>query len=135
LKEEKFPDELLPVDFDRWKHAAFQFESPLGMNQKYGISFQDYKVVLMKKYGFTLFEVLVIANTIEVRTPHEIGHMVEANYYDVQAAIHEINRHWNTQTETIRDSVERKIEIMTGHKTQSGPTMAQRGVQIINGKL
>jgi hypothetical protein len=134
LKEEKFPDELLPADFDRWKHASFQFESPLGMNQKYGISFQEYKVLLMKTNGFTLYEVLVIANTIEVRTPHEIGQMIEANYYDVQAAIHEINKHWNTETETIRRSVETKIEIMTGHKTQRGPNIVERGVQIINGR-
>lgn len=112
IKEAKFPDELLPENFNQWKHAALQYESPVTVRSA-GLSWFEYKVILMKEIGYTLFEMAILSNIIENKSPNQIQAYITDNYYDVQDAIEKIGTEWNKIVTPIRESVQKKIEIMS----------------------
>lgn len=116
LRTQTFPQDQLPEGFDTWKHAAFQFMSVTAFQQTYGVSWMDYKVLMMKKGNFSLFEIAIICNTIEARSPSEVAQLLgEYNYYNVQDEVHKINVSWKKIVEPLKEAIQRKIEIMSNH--------------------
>jgi hypothetical protein len=129
LKSDLFPQELLPESFNHWKNMSFQYESIYSLQKSYNLSFQEYKVLCMKQNKFTLYEVAIISNSIEMRTPNELDKWLEENYYSVQQEIYNINEQWKKIVDPMKQEIERKIAIMGG----SQMPMTQRGLNIING--
>jgi hypothetical protein len=134
LKTEIFPQELLPEEFHELAHVAFQFESVSSLEKSYGISFQEYKVLMMKEKNYSLFETAAICNTIEMRSPAEIARYVaKANYYTIQQAVYDINQEWKKIVDPVRESVERKIALASGAPTLNAMRTTD-GANYINGK-
>lgn len=112
IKATKFPDDLLPKNFDQWKHACLQFESPVTVRSA-GLSWHEYKVILMKNIGYSLFEMAILVNIIENKSPNQISPYICDDYYDVQNEIETLSKKWQKIVEPIRLSVQKKIEIMS----------------------
>jgi hypothetical protein len=109
LKTTPFPEALLPVgDLDQWKHHALQTESSISM----GMPFEEYKVFVMKKDGYTLFEAAVLFNIIEKKTPKELPF---PDYYAIQEKIYQAGLKWQELTNPIREAIDKKIEIMANN--------------------
>lgn len=109
LKETKFPDALMPVgDVDLWKHHALQTESPLTAS----MPFEEWKVFVMKKDGYSLFEAAALFNMIERKTPKDLAF---PDYYEIQDKMYKASEKWKELVKPIRESIDKKIEIMANN--------------------
>ena len=111
LKSTPFPDDLIPVQdrFDNVKHTCLQTESQITM----GMSFPEYKVFVMKRKGYTLFEMAQLINMFQRKTPADF--MGNPDYYDIQEQIHFAAIEWQKLVDPLKEAINRKIDIMANN--------------------
>lgn len=128
-KETPFPAGQLPPQYYAWFHIALQFVSVADMRMAFTMKWIDFRALIQKQREFSLFDVFIINQLIQMVRPNDWQKLSPDNYYDVQQQIINVSSAWNDIMAPITKAVESRINISAGLK----PDYHQSPVRNING--
>ncbi len=126
LLETIFPDELLPCDFNKVKHACLQLCSYSELR----FPWAHYKAFVMRTKDYPLMEVAAIVNIFQQKRLCELFPYIGEQYYQWLESIIKIEEEWNKIVTPIRQAIERRLEIMSA----SGGQYKTAPIKFLNGE-
>lgn len=105
---------ILLEEYAKLKNEALRHVSFAYLQSEFQLSFPDYKTLLDKSEAFTLMEVHIINTLLSSMKPKDLEGITTLSYTSIIDLLMRLGDEYNNQIQPVTDSIQRKINIMSG---------------------
>jgi len=121
LQDNNFPVDEIPVDFIELLKKALRVEKERTLQCSTPVLMALHKAVNAQTYIFTLQEFGFGCNSIEDKTPEEIGVNVGEDYTNVRLQIHELGLKWQAIVKDLQDPIKARYKVLIERVQRNEP--------------